>query len=54
MIANNHISPQYFALPTLNNQPLASPELTKYLEGEVPTEYEELYERVKTKNRELL
>ncbi|WP_009631378.1 DEAD/DEAH box helicase [Synechocystis sp. PCC 7509] len=41
-IANNsNISPQYFALPTVNNQPLASPELIKYLEGEVPTEYEE-------------
>lgn len=43
-IANNNISPQYFALPTVNNQPLASPELTKYLEEEVPIEYEELHD----------
>ncbi len=28
---NERISPQYFALPTANNQPLPSPELTKYL-----------------------
>ncbi|MEM7555558.1 MAG: DEAD/DEAH box helicase [Cyanobacteria bacterium P01_A01_bin.84] len=34
------ISPKYFALPTANNQPLPSPELTKYLEGEIVEEYE--------------
>ncbi len=38
---SNNISPQYFALPTVNNQPLPSPELTRYLEGEMPAEYEE-------------
>ncbi len=36
------IFPQYFALPTVNDQPLPSPELTKYLEAEVPDFYEEL------------
>jgi SNF2 family DNA or RNA helicase len=35
------LSPQYFALPTANNQPLPSPELIKYLEVEIPEEYEE-------------
>jgi SNF2 family DNA or RNA helicase len=35
------ISPKYFALPTVNNQPLPSPELTKYLETEVLEEYDE-------------
>ncbi len=35
------ISPKYFALPTSNNQPLPSPELTKYLEEEIPAEYDE-------------
>ncbi|MBD2359919.1 DEAD/DEAH box helicase [Anabaena minutissima FACHB-250] len=35
------ISTQYFALPTANNQPLPSPELIKYLEVDVPEEYEE-------------
>jgi len=34
------ISPKYFALPTANNQPLPSPELTKYLEVEIPEDYE--------------
>lgn len=34
------ISPKYFALPTFENQPLPSPELTKYLETEAITEYE--------------
>lgn len=38
---SDNISPKYFALPTANNQPLPSPELTRYLEGEIPTEYEE-------------
>lgn len=35
------ISPKYFALPTTNNQPLPSPELTKYLEIELTDSYEE-------------
>ena len=35
------ISPKYFALPTTNNQPLPSPELTKYLEIELADSYEE-------------
>lgn len=35
------ISPKYFALPTANNQPLPSPELTKYLEVEIPEHCEE-------------
>ncbi len=35
------ISPKYFALPTVNHEPLPSPELTKYLEVEVPEEYED-------------
>jgi SNF2 family DNA or RNA helicase len=35
------ISTKYFALPTANNQPLPSPELTKYLEVEIPEEYDE-------------
>ncbi|MBD2771355.1 DEAD/DEAH box helicase [Iningainema tapete] len=34
------ISPQYFALPTANSQPLPSPELSKYLEVEIPEDYE--------------
>lgn len=28
---SDNICPQYFALPTANNQPLPSPELTRYL-----------------------
>jgi hypothetical protein len=39
-ILNERISPKYFALPTANNQPLPSPELIKYLEIEIPEEYE--------------
>ncbi|BAY41213.1 putative helicase (plasmid) [Nostoc sp. NIES-2111] len=35
------ICSKYFALPTANNQPLPSPELVKYLEVEVPEEYED-------------
>ncbi|BAY29414.1 putative helicase [Nostoc carneum NIES-2107] len=35
------ISPKYFALPTVDNQPLPSPELIKYLEVEIPEEYED-------------
>ncbi|KST62404.1 DEAD/DEAH box helicase [Mastigocoleus testarum] len=35
------ISPKYFALPTANDKPLPSPELTKYLEVEIPDEYED-------------
>lgn len=31
---SDNISPQYFALPTANNQPLPSPELSRYLEAE--------------------
>ena len=37
---SDRISPKYFALPTANNQPLPSPELIKYLEIEIPEEYE--------------
>jgi SNF2 family DNA or RNA helicase len=37
---SDNISPQYFALPTTNNQPLPSPELIKYLEGEISEDYE--------------
>ncbi|MBD1834728.1 DEAD/DEAH box helicase [Cyanobacteria bacterium FACHB-472] len=37
---SENISPQYFAFPTANNQPLPSPELTKYLEAEVEEDYE--------------
>ncbi len=33
---SQRISPKYFALPTGDNRPLPSPELTKYLEGEIP------------------
>lgn len=39
---NQRISPKYFALPTLNQQPLPAPELVKYLEIEIPDDYEEL------------
>ncbi|MFB2891698.1 DEAD/DEAH box helicase [Aerosakkonemataceae cyanobacterium BLCC-F50] len=35
---NQQISPKYFALPTVNSQPLPSPELAKYLETEIETE----------------
>ncbi|MFB2922624.1 DEAD/DEAH box helicase [Aerosakkonema funiforme] len=38
---SDRISPQYFALPTANNQPLPSPELAKYLETESDRELEE-------------
>ncbi|MBH8551908.1 DEAD/DEAH box helicase [Nostocaceae cyanobacterium CENA357] len=38
---SQRISPKYFALPTINNQPLPSPELIKYLEVEIPEDYEE-------------
>ncbi|MEO1431748.1 MAG: DEAD/DEAH box helicase [Cyanobacteria bacterium J06633_8] len=41
LFLQERISPKYFALPTANNQPLPSPELTKYLEAEVTTEYED-------------
>lgn len=34
----NNISSQYFLLPTLDNQPLPSLEMTRYLEGEAPEE----------------
>ncbi len=37
---SDRLSPKYFALPTANNQPLPSPELTKYLEVETPEDYE--------------
>ncbi len=36
------ICPKYFALPTVNHQPLPSPELTKYLEVEAIAEYDDL------------
>ncbi|MBW4644187.1 MAG: DEAD/DEAH box helicase [Goleter apudmare HA4340-LM2] len=38
---SQRVSPKYFALPSANNQPLPSPELIKYLEIEIPEEYEE-------------
>jgi SNF2 family DNA or RNA helicase len=38
---NQRIFPQYFALPTANNQPLPSPELSKYLETGISEDYEE-------------
>ncbi|MFN6568507.1 DEAD/DEAH box helicase [Dendronalium sp. ChiSLP03b] len=54
---SQRISPKYFALPTANNQPLPSPELIKYLEAEIPEDYEEFqywqvdcYEIVSAKN----
>ncbi|MBO3458260.1 DEAD/DEAH box helicase [Aetokthonos hydrillicola Thurmond2011] len=34
------ISPKYFALPTANDKPLPSPELVKYLEIEIPEDYD--------------
>ncbi|KAF3885330.1 MULTISPECIES: DEAD/DEAH box helicase [Nostocales] len=34
------ISPKYFAFPTSSDRPLPSPELTKYLEEEIPAEYD--------------
>lgn len=37
---SDNISPQYFALPTAKNQPLPSPELSRYLEAK-SEEYEE-------------
>jgi hypothetical protein len=43
---NQRIFPQYFALPTANNQPLPSPELSKYLEAEIPEDFEFAYWQV--------
>ncbi len=43
---NQRIFPQYFALPTANNQPLPSPELSKYLEAIIPEDYEFVYWQV--------
>jgi SNF2 family DNA or RNA helicase len=37
------ISPQYFLLPTVNNQPLPSLELSRYLEEELPETFEWQY-----------
>jgi len=37
------ISPQYFLLPTLNDQPLPSLELSRYLEEELPESFELQY-----------
>ncbi|PHX54932.1 ATP-dependent helicase [Tychonema bourrellyi FEM_GT703] len=37
------ISPQYFLLPTVNNQPLPSLELSRYLEEELPESFEFQY-----------
>ncbi len=37
------ISPQYFLLPTVDNQPLPSLELSRYLEEEVPESFEFQY-----------
>jgi hypothetical protein len=36
----DRISSKYFALPTANHQPIPSPELIKYLEIDLPAEYE--------------
>lgn len=36
-----NISSKYFALPTANNQPLPSPELSRYLETEFSAEYDD-------------
>lgn len=38
---SQRILPKYFALPTTNHQPLPSPELIKYLEVEIPEDYED-------------
>ena len=35
------ISPRYFALPMANNKPLASIELSRYLESDIPDEYDD-------------
>jgi SNF2 family DNA or RNA helicase len=43
---NQRIFPQYFALPTANNQPLPSPELSKYLEAEIPEDFDFAYWQV--------
>lgn len=40
LLLNQRISPKYFALPTANDQPLPSPELIKYLEIQIPEEYQ--------------
>ncbi len=40
------ISPQYFLLPSVNNQPLPSLELSRYLEAEVPEAFEFQYWQV--------
>ncbi|BAZ38480.1 putative helicase [Calothrix sp. NIES-4101] len=40
------IFPQYFALPTASDRPLPSPELGKYLEAEIPEDYELAYWQV--------
>ena len=42
----NLISPQYFLLPTIDNQPLPSLELSRYLEVEVPETFELQYWQV--------
>ncbi len=43
---NQCIFTKYFALPTANNQPLPSPELSKYLEAEIPLDYDLAYWQV--------
>ncbi|BAZ67481.1 putative helicase [Fischerella sp. NIES-4106] len=40
-VLTQRISPKYFVLPSINDQPLPSPELSKYLEAETPEDYEE-------------
>jgi SNF2 family DNA or RNA helicase len=40
------ISPQYFLLPTIDNQPLPSLELSRYLEAELPETFELKYWQV--------
>ena len=35
------ISSKYFALPTANNKPLPSPELSRYLESEISEQYDD-------------
>jgi SNF2 family DNA or RNA helicase len=42
----NLISPQYFLLPTIDNQPLPSLELSRYLEAELPETFELEYWQV--------
>jgi SNF2 family DNA or RNA helicase len=40
-IMEQRIFSKYFALPTVNDKPLPSPELSRYLESEIPVEYDD-------------